>query len=78
MPHKCHWPGCPKAVPPAMWGCKNHWFALPLALRRRVWGAYRPGQEIDKRPSEAYLEVARDVQAWIAERSAVTGKAEAP
>lgn len=49
-----------------MWGCKQHWFALPTRLRARVWRTYRPGQEIDKRPSPEYLAVAWDVQAWIA------------
>lgn len=22
--HHCHWPGCDKLVPPAMWGCYPH------------------------------------------------------
>lgn len=65
MTHTCHWPGCPREVPPAMWGCKAHWFRLPIALRRKVWATYRPGQEIDKTPSAAYLAVAIEVQAWI-------------
>lgn len=64
--HTCHWPGCTRQVPPAMWGCKPHWFALPKALRDRVWRAYRPGQEKDMRPSADYLQVAREVQDWIA------------
>lgn len=64
--HECHWPGCTKQVPPAMWGCKAHWFKLPQALRNKIWAAYRPGQETDQRPSHAYLEAAREVQAWIA------------
>lgn len=64
--HHCHWPGCDKAVPPAMWGCSRHWFALPAALRAKVWRAYRPGQEQDKRPSADYLQVANEVQEWIA------------
>ena len=68
--HTCHWPGCPKEVPPAMWGCKLHWFALPKHLRDRIWATYRPGQEITKTPSPAYLEAAREVQAWIKERAA--------
>jgi hypothetical protein len=50
-----------------MWGCKPHWFKLPKALRDRVWDAYVPGQEKRMDPSEDYLEVARAVQAWIAE-----------
>jgi len=66
--HTCHWPGCGKQVPPAMWGCKQHWFALPKRLRDKIWRAYRPGQEIDMRPSEGYLEIANEVQQWIAEQ----------
>jgi CDP-diacylglycerol pyrophosphatase len=65
--HHCHWPECQEQVPPAMWGCKKHWFMLPKNLRDRVWATYRPGQEKDMRPSEAYLKVAEEVQKWIAE-----------
>ncbi len=63
--HHCHWPGCTKSVPPAMWGCKAHWMRLPLFLRREIWATYRPGQEISKTPSAAYIEAAKDVEAWI-------------
>ena len=38
---------------------------LPRDLRTRIWRCYRPGQESDQRPSRAYLDVAREVQAWI-------------
>ncbi|MCA3246079.1 MAG: hypothetical protein ING19_21160 [Azospirillum sp.] len=72
--HECHWPGCAEQVPPAMWGCRKHWFALPKELRDRVWRCYRPGQEIDMKPSAAYLEVARDVQAWIASKGGDDGR----
>lgn len=65
--HTCHWPGCTVNVPPAMWGCKAHWFRLPRSLRNKIWLAYRPGQEQDKRPSEAYVAVAKEVQLWINE-----------
>ena len=68
MTHTCHWPGCTTPVPPAMWGCKPHWFRLPKRLRDRIWLTYRPGQEVDKRPSQAYLEAAKDVQDWIKEQ----------
>jgi hypothetical protein len=64
--HDCHWPGCGRACPPAMWGCKEHWFALPKPLRDRIWRAYRPGQEIDQRPGRDYIEAARAAQSWIA------------
>lgn len=67
MSHTCHWPGCDKAVPPAMWGCKAHWFRLPKTLRDRIWATYRAGQEITKTPSTAYVEAAQAVQQWIKE-----------
>lgn len=63
--HTCHWPGCTKQVPPALWGCKAHWFSLPKHLRDRVWSTYQPGQEITMTPSRAYLIVAQAVQDWI-------------
>lgn len=65
-PHTCHWPGCPKQVPPARWGCATHWYRLPVSLRLKVWKSYRPGQEEDLRVSQDYIEVAKEVQAWIA------------
>lgn len=63
--HTCHWPGCGKEVPPAMWGCKGHWFTLPKHLRDKVWATYRRGQEITKTPSPEYIAVAQEVQRWI-------------
>lgn len=63
--HRCHWPGCEKQVPPAMWGCKLHWYKLPAALRDRIWRAYDLGQEETGRPSAIYVQVAREVQDWI-------------
>ena len=64
--HTCHWPGCNRQVPPAMWGCRRHWFMLPKYLRDKVWRAYRPGQEEGLVPvSQAYCAVAQEVQDWI-------------
>lgn len=63
--HTSHWPGCERQVPPAMWGCKGHWFKLPQYLRDAIWEAYVPGQEIRMDPSEEYLDVAYEVQCWI-------------
>lgn len=68
MPHMCHWPDCPTPVPPAMWGCKKHWFMLPKQLRDRIWATYRPGQEITKDPSDEYMAAALSVQRWIRDR----------
>ena len=63
--HGCHWPGCEKQVPPAMWGCRAHWFKLPKHLRDAIWRAYSVGQEQRLDPSDAYLHAARAAQDWI-------------
>lgn len=63
--HHCHWPGCARQVPPAMWGCKQHWFQLPQRLRNRIWATYCPGQEITRTPSAEYVAAAREVREWI-------------
>ena len=63
--HHCHWPGCQKQVTPAMFMCNAHWRQLPPPLQRRIWNAYRPGQEKDKRPSGEYLAAAKAAQEWI-------------
>lgn len=64
--HHCHWPGCDTQVPPAMWGCRKHWYRLPGHIRNQIWKTYRPGQERDQRPSRDYIEAAQAAQAWIA------------
>lgn len=51
MTHTCHWPGCGGETEPKLWGCPQHWFALPGRLRGRIWATYRPGQEMSKDPS---------------------------
>ena len=58
MKHTCHWPTCTVEVPPRMWGCKRHWMMLPADIRKEIWRTYRKGQEIDKRPSMAYIAAA--------------------
>lgn len=63
--HTCHWPGCDKLVPPAMWGCRLHWYQLPINLRNDIWATYRPGQEITKNPSRPYMLVAKRIDMWI-------------
>jgi hypothetical protein len=66
--HTCHWPDCNRQVPPAMWGCKFHWSKLPKRLRDRIWATYEVGQEVNRTPSQDYLDVALEVQAWIREQ----------
>jgi hypothetical protein len=63
--HACHWPGCTAQVPPAMWGCKPHWYSLPKRLRDGIWASYRHGQESSGRVSREYVEAAKAVQDWI-------------
>lgn len=53
--HICHNPNCGKPLPAHLVAHKSAWRALPRPCRSAIWGTYRPGQEIDKNPSEAYL-----------------------
>lgn len=45
---------------------------VPPAMQREVWSVYRPGQEIDKRPSAAYIEVQRRVVLYVAQLEGLT------
>lgn len=63
--HTCHWPGCETKCPPAMWGCRVHWFKLPKRLRDLIWNTYEIGQEQTMTPSREYVAAAREVQEWI-------------
>ena len=56
--HVCHAPGCLTPVPPKMFACRPHWYALPKPLRDAIWATYRDGQEITKDPSPEYLDAA--------------------
>ena len=67
MPHTCHWPGCTIQVPPPLWGCKAHWFRLPGLIRAGIHATYRPGQEIDKKPSAEYRQAARRAREFAEE-----------
>jgi hypothetical protein len=53
--HTCHAQGCEKEVPPRLLMCLRHWRLVPLTLQAEVWRWYRPGQEVDKGPSDRYL-----------------------
>lgn len=57
--HLCHAVDCNERVPPARLMCPRHWFMVPRPLRLAVWRTYKPGQEVTKTPSEAYLRAAR-------------------
>lgn len=55
--HTCHAHECRRVVPPAMFMCRAHWYSLDARVRTAIWREYRPGQEIDKDPSNRYLAV---------------------
>lgn len=57
--HTCHARNCTTPVPAKLLMCLKHWRMVPLALQRAVWRYYRPGQEVDKKPSRDYLAAAR-------------------
>lgn len=64
--HHCHWPGCTRQIPPALFSCRQHWYSLPGDLRAAIWRTYVPGQEVTATPSPAYIAASRAVQDWIA------------
>ena len=64
--HHCHAPGCGASVPPKMFACRRHWFALPRAIQLAIWAEYRNGQERDKQPSLRYMAVQTAARAVLA------------
>lgn len=53
--------------------CGPHWRMVPRALQRDVWLHYRPGQEIDKNPTPAYLDAADAAIRAVAQREDIWG-----
>lgn len=53
--HECHATGCRNIVPPKFLMCGRHWRMVPREVQLLVWKHYRPGQEIDKKPTREYL-----------------------
>lgn len=66
--HTCHARHCTTAVPPKMFMCKQHWYMLPKDMRDKVWALYRPGQEVTKDPSMAYLNHAMACVNFVADK----------
>jgi PEP-CTERM motif len=67
MRHTCHWPLCREEVPPKLLMFLRHWQLLPRPIRDGIWRAYRPGQEIAKDPSRAYMAAVRAALDWAHE-----------
>jgi hypothetical protein len=59
MEHKCHAFQCKQNVPPKLLMCAKHWRLVPRKIQIQVWKHYRPGQEIDKLPSQDYILIQR-------------------
>lgn len=47
--------------------CYRHWTRVPRRLQLKVWHTYRPGQEIDKRPTREYFIAAKAAIDYIAQ-----------
>lgn len=71
MAHTCHATACTSKVPPVMWGCRKHWFMVPLSIRNRILLTYRPGQCDDMNPSRPYLLAAKDAVIAVATREGI-------
>lgn len=71
MSHVCHALRCTTPVPPKMFMCRAHWFALPKAMRDKVWALYTPGQEVRKDPTMAYLEHALACVRYVADSEGI-------
>jgi len=56
-PHLCHAFKCGVSIEPRKFMCPMHWRRLPAPLRAAILAAYKPGQEVTKDPSPAYLAV---------------------
>lgn len=66
MPHTCHAMKCETEVAPRLYMCYSHWRKLPKEMQAAVWGAYVPGQEIRKDPTEEYINVTERIIRWLA------------
>lgn len=72
--HRCYARGCRTPVPPRLLMCGPHWRLVPPPLQAAVWATYRPGQEITKDPSRAYLDAAEAAIRAVAEREGARGR----
>lgn len=75
MSHVCHAEGCARPVAPRFLMCRYHWGQVPRDLQTEVYRLYRPGQEIDKRPTIEYLDAMEMAINYVRRRE---GKAERP
>lgn len=65
MTHTCHAHGCSVEISPKFFMCPRHWRMVPAPLKAAIWDNYRPGQEVDKEPTVAYLDAAAAAKAAV-------------
>lgn len=75
MSHTCHAVNCTAEIPPKLFMCAKHWKMVPKKLQVNVWNEYRPGQEVDKRPSLAYLAVQQFAVGEVAAQEGLAAEA---
>ena len=76
--HHCHAFRCTQRVHPKMLMCAKHWRMVNITLQRLIWRTYRPGQEVDKKPSFDYLRVQAACRWHVAAREGLVSLAEIP
>jgi hypothetical protein len=64
--HLCSAVGCNERILSTRLMCPRHWFMVPASMRKAIWQAYVPGQEITKDPSPSYLMLAREAVNFVA------------
>ncbi len=69
--HRCGWVGCERQIALDSWGCRQHWLALPLALRIAIVNAFDHGRG---RLSSEWLAANSAALVWIRTRNAPTQK----
>ena len=74
--HTCHAVACKAIVPPRMLMCARHWRLVPRKTQITVLNQYRPGQEIDKKPSLAYLAIQQTAVGEVAEKEGYMDEAQ--
>lgn len=66
----CRWPDCSRNASQARWGCREHYFKLPPAIRRGLWQAERDETAAQGAPGRAWAILDQQALAWIAEQQA--------
>lgn len=65
--HTCHARGCNDPVGRNVLMCARHWRMVPFGLRKEVYNAYKPGQDIYHNPSPEWLHFAKEAIAAVRE-----------